>query len=285
LRRERKIVETNTKQPEFSPAMRGAVERLYAVFGSYRAPRDGLDACTYCCMDPKLEAEMLRMPLRQITAHHFYEYNCAAKGPEQPVDEVKYLLPRMMELLASGVDIHHSMELAIQRLGSSDAAQYSAQEREAIDAFALCYFSEILGRHPWLGNEACLGDDAFTVLLMFHYGGIALAPLLELWLRDNCLAATLHYADASYSDFWMRGEFKKAFAKDQLDYCETIKEWLLNPENCRQFANRIMVLDPDVLGENGECRCCYGMTAKEVLGAVFDLTAEHMTASAAALAK
>ncbi len=254
--------------------MRDAVERLYAVFQSYGPPTHILDVCTRCCVTPEVEACMRRTPLRGLTAQQFFEYNCSAKSAKQPVDEIKYLLPRLMELVAKGAEVHHSTELQLQRLGNSDAAAFSEVERAAIDAFALAYFSDFLARHPWMSLEGASLDGALELLLMFDYGGIALEPLLERWLQNDCVAATLHYADASYWDFGTAMKFKNAFASDRETYCETLKSWLLRPENRRLFANRILRVDVAALKESGNASVGYGMTQKDLLEAVFDSITE-----------
>ncbi|MBS9778182.1 MAG: hypothetical protein KGV50_05395 [Gammaproteobacteria bacterium] len=62
-------------------------------------PIEHLDVCTACCVDSKIEEEMRTLPLRDLTAQHYCQYNESAKGDKQPVDKFKYLLPRMLELI------------------------------------------------------------------------------------------------------------------------------------------------------------------------------------------
>lgn len=86
-----------------TPSLQSAVRRAYDVFGAYVAPNQPLNVCTFCCMDEELEREMRAVPLRKLKRQHFYEYGTGAKSVDgQSADEVKYLLPRLLELLAAG---------------------------------------------------------------------------------------------------------------------------------------------------------------------------------------
>src|SRR5689334_22591272 len=84
---------------------------------SARTRPSPLDVCLNCCVSEKVERELREWPLAEITARHLYDYNTSAKGLVQPVKEVKHLLPRMLELLSEGEQIHHSIELSLDRLG------------------------------------------------------------------------------------------------------------------------------------------------------------------------
>ena len=71
-----------------------------------------------------------------------------------------------------------------------------------LNHFALAYFQRILcggplgdGHHRWL-------DDPLSILLMFDIGGLAIAPLLDLWEYCNDPASTVQLVVATYRDFW-----------------------------------------------------------------------------------
>lgn len=264
-------MKTNTVQPELSVTMRDAVERLYTVFKPYGVPQHMLDVCTDCCMDERLEVEMRRLPLRQITTRHFCQYNNSAKSEHQPAAEIKYLLPRLLELLSQGEELHHSTELYLQRIGNCEAGDFSEKERAAIDAFALCYFGEFLSHHPWQDGSSFAKDDIFDILLMFDYGGIALVPLLDYWSNDESTAATLHYISAGFYDFWQGQSIQNPFAKDRPQFQEILKTWLTRESHRRMFADRVLKLN---MGSTEQIAICYygsRITPKEMAETVFDL--------------
>lgn len=183
----------NQKQVKFSSAVTQACEHPYDVFGGYREPDQALDVCINCCMDAELEKEMQRMPLRHITAAHFVEYNGSAKSIRQPIAEIKYLLPRLFELIANGADVHHSTVLFLERLGHCRSDAFSVVERNAIDSFALAFFAACLSRHRWRSSDCLDSSDALDFLLMFDIGGIDLQPLLAYWLKTESVTAAMHH--------------------------------------------------------------------------------------------
>ncbi|MEO8388392.1 hypothetical protein [Polaromonas sp.] len=261
----------NTLKRELSPGVKQAVDRLYAVFSGYRAPSYCLDVCLACCMDEALEKEMRRLPLRQISAKHFYEYNGSAKDAPQPPDELKYLLPRMLELLANGAEVHHSTELYLDRLGNCEAGAFSAEEYAAIDAFALAYFADCLSRHPWQSGEGYGGDAAFEFLLMFAIGGIDLKPLLDYWLKDESTAATLYYVSAGFYEFWKDQRIRNAFAEDRPEFQEVMQTWLTDESHRQTFARRILKLEMNNLDQTPTCYYGSRITPQDMAETVFDL--------------
>ena len=250
-----------------------AIDQLYAVFGHYDAPRYMLDVCTPCCMSPQLEKEMRTLPLQQLTAKHFYAYNDSAKNPVQPPDEIKYLLPRMLELLVHGAELHHSTELYLQRLGNCDRAAYSAAERSALDRFALAFFADGLRQHPSLSNNRFAGSNAFDILLMFDLGGIPLAPLLDYWLTAQEPTSTLHYAESSFWDFWKGHAVQNAFANDRTVFCQIMTSWMLNSQHRQQFAQKILALDLKNIEPVKPCGCCSSIRLTDIVESVFDSVA------------
>ena len=261
---------THTALP---PALRTVVDAACATFKHHEPPKGTLDVCLGCCMDEELEREMRRMPLRQVTTRHFYEYNSSAKSREQPPEELLYFLPRMLELLALGEGLHHSTELYLDRLGNCPADALTPKERAAVDAFALAFFREGLG-HTGREPSPFDGSNAFDILLMFHKGSVDVQPLLAHWLNDERPSAVQHYAEASYWDFWGKHEIQNAFAEDQPVFCETMKTWLLDAGDRQRFAQKILALDISTMGPPAHCTCGNCMGPRQILEAVFDLVSE-----------
>jgi hypothetical protein len=261
----------NTLKRGLSPGLKQAVDRLYAVFSRYRAPPYCLDVCLACCMDESLEKEMRRLPLRQITARHFYEYNSSAKSEVQPENEIKYLLPRMLELIACGAEVHHSEELYLDRLGNCEADAFSTEEYKAIEAFALAYFTDCLSQHPWESGEGYGGDAVFELLLMFAIGGINVQPLLDRWLKDESTAATLHYVSAGFYEFWKDQRIRNAFADHRSLFQETVKTWLTDYSHRQIFARRILKLEMNNLDQTPTCYYGSRVTPQDMAETVFDL--------------
>ena len=220
-----------------------ATQAVYQVFSRYDAPHGLLDVCTACCMDAELEREMRRLPLRQLTEKHFYEYNDSAKSQLQPADEIKYLAPRLLELLAEGAHLHHSTELYLERLGRCKAGSFSAAEQSALQGFALAYFAQGLEHWPAASDSLFQGDNAFSILLMWAYARVPLEPLLQHWLECESDASTLNFVDACYWDYvWNANQMGNAFATDEVEYKRTMEEWLNRPATKVRWTEKLMRL-------------------------------------------
>jgi len=226
-----------------SNALEAATQAAYKAFAHYQAPDHLLDVCTACCMDAELEHEMRRLPLRQLTEKHFYEYNDSTKSQVQPADEIKYLTPRLLELLAEGARLHHSTELYLDRLGRCEPSSFSATEQSALQGFAMAYFAQGLEQWPAGSDSLFQGDNAFSILLMWAYARVPLEPLLQHWLDCESDASTLNFVDACYWDYvWNANQMGNAFATDQVEYQRTMEEWLNRPAAKARWAEKLMRL-------------------------------------------
>jgi hypothetical protein len=251
-----------------------AVANLYAAFRGYESPKTLLDVCTGCCMDEKLEKEMRKLPLASLYRNHFYQYNDTAKSEVQPADEIKYFIPRLFELLSQNEELHHSVELYLDRVGRCPAGSFTDAERVALDNFALAFFADGLKETPGCASTRFMRENAFTILLMFDIGGIDIDPLLDNWIADDGIASTLQYAEASYWDFWTRAQIGNAFASDRSGYQNKLKAWLLNSNHRKTFAQRILDCTGRLSAEALENRVTCHMTQEDVLNEVFQYVAE-----------
>lgn len=231
------------KQP--TPAanpLEAATQAVYQAFAKYCAPEMGtLDVCTACCMDADLALQMSRLPLRQLTEKHFYQYNTSAKSEVQPADEIKYFLPRMLELLAQGARLHHSIELYLDRVGRCESGAYSAEEAAALLDYARAFFSQGLAHWRQDGEGLFQAEYAFSILLMWDYAGVPLAPLLDDWLADRREAATLNFVESYYWEYWMDGQtINNAFA--EAPFQKVMQDWLNNADNKTGWEHKLLRL-------------------------------------------
>jgi hypothetical protein len=247
-----------------------AVVNLYAAFKRYESPKTLLDVCTGCCMDGKLEKEMRRLPLASLNQNQFYEYNSSAKSEVQPANEIKYLIPRVFELLSKGDNLHHSTELYLDRVGRVPEGTFCEAERKALDDFAFVFFSEGL-KQEFCGEKGLFQrEDAFTILLMFEIGGFDISPLLNHWLQQNTNEGILNYAYSTLWHFWHDGgEIGMAFATHRPNYRATIKAWILAPENRQIFAKKIVDFVSESSPEFLRERINYCDPHEDVLNEVF----------------
>lgn len=224
----------------FASSLDAAVAEAYVVFGRRAKFPGPLDACLACCVSAETEEQLRRWPLKRLSAGHFYEYNGSAKSEVQNAQEVGYFLPRMLALLAEGADIHHSIELSLDRIGRCPQDSWTREERAVLDRFALAYFDAIL--HGGSLGDGCRRwlDDPLSVLLMFDIGGFTIEPLLHVWLQSEHTYGTVQFVQTTYWDFWERCDYSNAFATDRPVFREKIRAWLLAPEHRQQFAAKMV---------------------------------------------
>ena len=186
---------------------------------------------------------MRHRPLRDLTDLHFRAYNSAASSGEPAVAEVCYFLPRLLELMALGADLHFAFEATLRRLGACPADAFSAAQRHAIDTFARAHFGDFLSRHPWVDTQApdCWGsgDNAFAVLLMWDIGGVDIRPLLDDWAQDGRPSACCHYVESGNADFWACRTLDNPFAEDRPVFRQRVSEWMLDRANQSRFATAL----------------------------------------------
>jgi hypothetical protein len=238
----------------FSPTseLKDAIQALYQAFADTPSPKS-LSVCTNCCMDVAVEKEMCKLPLNRLEAKHFYEYNNAAEG-FSTVEEMSYFAPRMLELLALGQSLHHSIEIALQRFKPMQLLLTGGVKKQALAQFALAYFSARLKSDP-LEAEYCIAD----ILLMFHLGGFDMQSLLNHWLAQDTHVATLHFATM---DYWTQGSFGNAFCSKNDKFHEQMQGWILAPQTRSIFAERLLsVVDANVPNLNQTIN--WGWTVKD----------------------
>ncbi len=248
-----------------TPALQRAVRRAYDLFGRYKAPSGPLNVCTACCMPEELEREMRTVPLRMLTARHFYEYSTGAMGDlVQSVTEVRYLLPRWLELVAAGEETHHSIELTFDRVGRCPEGSFTAEEAGVLNEFMLAYFD-----HHLCGAGRCgCGSDPLSLLIMADAGGLAVQPLLQHWLEHPGPVSTAQFVRNTYWDVWPEQKLANAFAEDRAPLQAVVKDWMLSPVTKAAFAAKLLA--PQFLAHADQIRCQQSVPFALMVEAVFD---------------
>lgn len=138
---------------------------------------------------------------------------------------------------------------------------------EHLDRFALTCFATLLASH-----DQPQPDDALSVLLMFHIGGLRLAPLLDYWLNCRDPQSTVHYVEASHWQFWNGREVSNPFAQDLPDFRQSIRQWMLAPAHRAIFADKLM--QPELLRLVDDRRDSGHMSFRSLVDVIFDALTE-----------
>ena len=228
-----------------------AIAALYDIFQSYRAVFP-LHACDCpICMPEEMMREMVRMPLKQLSANYFYEYNnapCDISDKKTYADEIKYFLPRWFELLIQGERLHHSPKLFLSRLRECFPDYFSDSEREAVQHTANLLFRRRLHTFPWQDDLIPIHGSLFSSLAMFHIGGIDIRPMLADWRRTANPTAAAHYVDNMLYYKWDIG-IDNPFIEDD-DFKIFMLDWIEHPDHRRHFAEQILITPFPDSGDN-----------------------------------
>ena len=154
-------------------ALKAAIDEAWRVF-DMPAPKD-LGVCTVCCMDPEEAARMQRTDARHLTVAQLDDWYSSAFAAEPTKQQVAWLLPRVMEILAAGGEVFHlGREVVLKRLRLSGFPDHWARaEVRAIEAFSNAAFESLI-------HGEVSGSD-FNVdewLCMFAFSGIQMEPFL-----------------------------------------------------------------------------------------------------------
>lgn len=160
----------------------GIVKDAYRVF-RYPTP-DKTGVCENCCMDPRVEADFWGPDIHEMPLHYVRDWYNAACEPEGVSQAVwGYLLPRVLEILASGQDVADvGKEVSLARFASGRPKNWSKAQWDVLDRFQRAY----LERDARAGTSVLLDDT----LCMFALGGWPLEALFQQItdLPDDVLA-------------------------------------------------------------------------------------------------
>ena len=188
-------------------AMQAIIERAYQVFSRYPVPQQ-FDVCLGCCVSFEDERALRQTPLRHVSFELLNSYAHGAYPQTQSAAETRYLLPRLLEVIAHGDYPGISQEICLQRVGKAQPENWPQTEQQLLADFARQLVIDLLAdadnthrqHQPWLGE----------VLVMFYLAGQDVTPLLA--------AALAHSNDLGFARlaYWLymerpNGELENAF--------------------------------------------------------------------------
>lgn len=148
-------------------------ERLYEVFGRYPRPR-GETYSAYSDVTAADAAAIRERPLRELSGRDLAKYVMRAIVTWGDADELRYYLPRLLELLITERGWADKPTVMLN-LATAGWRSWPASEQEAIEAFVRAAWQPLLAGKLTLS----LAELAFGCSL----AGISLQPMAEAW-RD-----------------------------------------------------------------------------------------------------
>ena len=173
------------------PVLQEIIDAAYELFVPYPVGAT-LEVCKVCCVSDAEEQELLRTPLRTVSAAVLDAgyLSSARSGSEREHQELKHFLPRLLELVAQFDFPRHSTEITFSRLDLHRPTWWPAPERALLQTFAEVFFTECLGRYPLPD-----GSSLTEILIMFGLGHFDLTHLLATWAAARSQSSALHTKD------------------------------------------------------------------------------------------
>jgi len=168
------------------------VAEAYRVFDTPEPA--SIEVCTGCCMNPDIEADFFNPAIEDLLLAYVRDWFFAAYDlPAIARETWAYLLPRILEILASGEDVASvGLEVSLQRFETGNREHWSAQQWAVLDAFQRQYLDlQLKQKGPFAGS----GDPIDDVLCMFALGGWPVEALTAQLLSADAevLARRLHH--------------------------------------------------------------------------------------------
>lgn len=207
-----------------SAAMQKIIERAYQTFQLYPLPQQ-FNICVPCCVSEDDARALRHTPLRELSAKVLQEWNFSAHLSQPNRDEVRYLVPRLLELLAQGECLSITEELNLKRVGEAHPESWKPEEFAILCDFSRQFICDLLS------NEEL--NELSVWLVMFHFSGLSLAPLLDTAMATPGYWATVSLAWLLYTDR-PEGKLRNAFVSGETSgeaIDRQINAWLIHSYN------------------------------------------------------
>jgi hypothetical protein len=162
-------------------------EALEAIYREFAAPTPSkIEGCP-CCISTRGVDVLLTTPLRDLTGEQLYSYVSGAFLTIGGEDDLRYLLPRILDISVNDPRDAIDPEIVLGKLALANWCSWSGVEQRALEEFIDAWFERSLARDVAEMEAGWPGMDAESILC-----GAARAGLpLERWL------IRLHKADAA----------------------------------------------------------------------------------------
>ena len=179
------VTMTTSSRPSLVVSFAVAIERLYEVFGRYPRPR-GETYSAYSDVTATDAAAIRERPLRELSGRDLAKYAMRAVVTWGDADELRYYLPRLLELLVIERGWADKPTVMLN-LSTAGWRSWPAAEQEAIETFVLALWSPLLAGQLKLSlAELALGCSL---------AGISLQPIAETWRDAPAVASAFQLAD------------------------------------------------------------------------------------------
>jgi hypothetical protein len=183
-----------------SEALQAAIEDVYRVFSA--PPPQRIEGCP-CCSDPAELRVLHTKPLRDLTSDELGQYTSSALLTVGSESDVRYFLPRILELAVLEPDAYPNIEIRLDKLWRMGWRTWPAWECEPLERFVREWLESLLAKR---------GDDARNVDALVCGAAraeIDIDPMLVRIGQAPDMAQTLF--ELNSTSFWKHGGPSNAF--------------------------------------------------------------------------
>lgn len=201
-----------------SAAMQDIIEQGYSLFRRYPVPSRFNVCCAYCFSEEQQQA-LRQTSIRTVPFDLLRDWNSSCNPEAQDSNEIRYLLPRLLEFIAyrefpSTID----ETCCLRRVGETNINHWRPEEQEFMVRFAQQFMRD------WVSVDDVVELD--YMLQMFHFGSLKIAPLLDAILDVPGYWVTVSLAYLLYfqRDDMIRDAFVERDEDDE-SVTHQIKAW------------------------------------------------------------
>ncbi|MFI6266597.1 hypothetical protein [Micromonospora sp. NPDC051006] len=201
-----------------------AVGQLYAAFG--RHPRPTRMAHCQHCVHPDEVVALLGAPLRALAARQLCRYAGKAVTTWGDLADLRYFLPRLLELLAAGRLDDPLVPGKLLRTIGEHWRSWPTDEQQAIEAYLDAWWRRTLSDFP-------APVEVTDVLAAIGATGMDLRPYLSTWADDGGQPAARHLAE--HLAYWQ--------PDDPLPWARAVRAWHASAAPARVLEAALLVTD------------------------------------------
>lgn len=213
------------------------ITEIYAEFAKYILDKIN-GVYLQCRLKEASLKEFQRRPVALISAETIYDYFYTTAGSKDLNNDIRYLLPRMLELFNSGKNFKIDLERNFENFNLNLIELWQPQEIALIKKFAELHFKRII-----FENNQLQYIPLDELVLMWHLAGLNVKFLLEIWERTTGQSKTIiDYTHLLYS-------FKN-FKYDNFcapnDFARDIVTWATSAKVIKAFQDNICTSIDDI---------------------------------------
>ncbi|WP_227430038.1 hypothetical protein [Psychrobacter sp. I-STPA6b] len=222
------------------------IAELYTTFSQYKI-QEVRGVCTSCCLTGDSPEQIKKAPVNQVSTQAIFDYLDSAENnpyhfleekgeiPKTMVMEIKYLLPRMIELFNKDAYIRHSIELIFDKLYLDTPQLWQDKEIELIKCFAKLHLQKTA-----IENDLSKYFYLDEFILMWYLAGLRdIDFLFKTWEGiTGHPKAIIDYVNLLLYKFHNRtGKYNNAFSPD--DFSIKIEQWAKADNTIQLFKEKV----------------------------------------------